>query len=290
MAFIKIPEELLDADITAAQFRVIVNLIKYSFDDGHSYIGYTKLAAACKTDKSAVIKSIKELERRRFLTVSQRGKFNRSNDIKLTLDEGLKSYRPTCGDFSAGETVGSVCELPTVSALNTPKGCQNTTPQGCLKPTLGCQNTTPYKDIRFKYLDLNLNTRETGCLKATPGANSNYIAPDDVASGRTMPGGDADIVAENSAKEVQAAAAQTELEDFCLVSAFFEAFPGLQSWVNISRIGGYIGLQPIGSLGKQRLDVESSKVSGWFGLRGVKLVFVPVNKVLKGQILKGSAA
>lgn len=137
MAFIKIPEELLDADITAAQFRVIVNLIKYSFDDGHSYIGYTKLAAACKTDKSAVIKSIKELERRRFLTVSQRGKFNRSNDIKLTLDEGLKSYRPTCGDFSAGETVGGVCEPSTVLSLNTPKGCQNTTPQGCLKPTMG---------------------------------------------------------------------------------------------------------------------------------------------------------
>ena len=288
MAFIKIPEEILDADITAAQFRVIVNLIKYSFDDGHSYIGYTKLAAACKTDKSAVIKSIKELERRRFLTVSQRGKFNRSNDIKLTLDEGLKSYRPTCGDFSAGETVGGVCEPSTVLSLNTPKGCQNTTPQGCLKPTLGCQNTTPHKDIRFKYLDLNLNTRETGCLKATPGANSNYIAPDDVASGRTMPGGDADTVAENSAKEVGAAPTQTELEDFCLVSAFFEAFPELEPWVRFSKVGGYFALQPIGKLGKQRLDGEAQKVSGWFALRGAKLVFEAATKVLKGQILRGA--
>ena len=114
--------------------------------------------------------------------------------------------------------------------------------------------------------------------------------PADVAAGRTMPDGDANAVAQNSAKEVQAAPVQTELEDFCLVSAFFEAFPGLQPWINLSRIGGYIGLQPIGKFGKQHLDAEGEKVRGWFDLRGVKLVFVPVNKVLKGQILKGSAA
>lgn len=282
MSFVKLPEELLDADITAAQFRILANLIKYSFDDGHSYIGYTKLAEACYTSKGFIIKSIKELEQKGFIQVSHRGKFSRSNDIVLTFDNGLKKCRKSGENLSDTARKGSLNE--------TPQGSLNETPQGSLNETRGSLNETPHKDIRFKYQDLNLNTRDTGSLLNTPRANSDYIAPADVTAGRTIPDGDADAIAENSAKEVQAAAAQTELEDFCLVSAFFEAFPGLQSWVNISRIGGYIGLQPIGSLGKQRLDVESSKVSGWFGLRGVKLVFVPVNKVLKSQILKGSAA
>ena len=282
MSFVKIPDELLDADITAAQFRILANLIKYSFDDGHSYIGYTKLAEACYTSKGFIIKSIKELEQKGFIQVSHRGKFSRSNDIVLTFDNGLKKCRKSGEHLSDTARKGSLNE--------TPQGSLNETPQGSLNETHGSLNETPHKDIRFKYQDLNLNTRDTGSLLNTPRANSDYIAPADVTAGRTIPDGDADAIAENSAKEVLAAPAQTELEDFCLVSAFFEAFPGLQSWVNISRIGGYIGLQPIGSLGKQRLDVESSKVSGWFGLRGVKLVFVPVNKVLKGQILKGSAA
>lgn len=277
MAFVKIPEELLDADITAAQFRILANLIKYSFDDGHSYIGYTKLAEACYTSKGFIVKSMKELEEKGFVQISHRGKFSRSNDVLLTFENGLKKRRAS-GEILAG--------APLKGSLNeTPKGSLNESPKGSLNESHGSLNETPHKDIRFKYQDLNLNTRETGCLKETPGANSNYIAPDDVASGRTMPGGDADTVAENSAKEVQAAPTQTELEDFCLVSAFFEAFPGLRPWINISRIGGYIGLQPIGKLGEKHLDDNGAKVRGWFGLRGVKLVFVPVNKVLKGQIL-----
>lgn len=280
MAFIKIPEELLNADISATQFRVIATLIKYSFDDGHSYIGYTKLAEACNIGKQAAIFAIRDLEVKKYLTRTQRGKFNRSNDIKLTLEEGLKAGRSTCGDVPADPSA--------VYENHTPQGSLNHTPTEYENHTLGYENHTPHKDIRFKYQDLNLNTRETGYLNHTPGANSNYIAPDDVASGRTMPGGDADIVAENSAKEVQAAPTQTELEDFCLVSAFFEAFPELEPWVRFSKVGGYFALQPIGKLGKQRLDGEAQKVSGWFALRGAKLVFEAATKVLKGQILRGA--
>ena len=288
MAFVKIPEELLDADITAAQFRILANLIKYSFDDGHSYIGYTKLAEACYTSKGFIVKSMKELEEKGFVQISHRGKFSRSNDVLLTFENGLKKRRVS-GEILAGAPLkGSLNETPKRSLNESPKGSLNESPKGSLNESHGSLKETPHKDIRFKYQDLNLNTRETGSLNHTPGVNSKYMEPDDVASGRTMPGGDADTVAENSAKEVGAAPTQTELEDFYLVSAFFEAFPELEPWVRFSKVGGYFALQPIGKLGKQRLDGEAQKVSGWFTLHGAKLVFESATKVLKGQILRGA--
>lgn len=157
----------------------------------------------------------------------------------------------------------------------------------------GCQNTTPHKDLNFKNLNLKTKTRaqayEDGCLKPTDtdaeSPEKRKTEPDDVASGRTMPDGDADTVAKNSAKEVQAAPTQTELEDLCLVSAFFEVFPELQSWVNISRIGGYIGLQPIGKIAEKRINIAGGMIREWFEHKGVNLVFIPSTQVLKGQIL-----
>ena len=280
MSFVKIPDELLDADITAAQFRILANLIKYSFDDGHSYIGYTKLAEACYTSKGFIIKSIKELEQKGFIQVSHRGKFSRSNDIVLTFDNGLKKCRKSGEKISDTARKGSLNE--------TPQGSLNETPQGSLNETYGSLNETPHKDIRFKYQDLNLNTRETGSLLNTPRANSNYIAPDDVASGRSMP--DGEQVAESSARKDEVESAQTELEDFCIISAFFEVFPAIKPWINISKVGGYIAIQPIGILGERYFSEIKERAAGWFALHNIKLVFVPANQKLKGQLLKGGAA
>ena len=280
MSFVKIPDELLDADITAAQFRILANLIKYSFDDGHSYIGYTKLAEACYTSKSAIIKALAKLQEKGFIQISHRGKFSRSNDIVLTFDNGLKKCR------KSGEKISDTARKGCLN--DTPQGCLNDTPQGCLNDTYGCLNDTPHKDIRFKYQDLNLNTRETGSLLNTPRANSNYIAPDDVASGRSMP--DGEQVAESSARKDEVESAQTELEDFCIISAFFEVFPAIKPWVNISKVGGYIAIHPIGPLGEKYFGEIKERAAGWFALRNIKLVLVPANQKLKGQLLKGGAA
>ena len=278
MSFVKIPDELLDADITAAQFRILANLIKYSFDDGHSYIGYTKLAEACYTSKSAIIKALAKLQEKGFIQISHRGKFSRSNDIVLTFDSGLKKCR------KSGEKISDTARKGCLN--DTPQGCLNDTPQGCLNDTQGCLNDTPHKDIRFKYQDLNLNTRETGSLLNTPRANSNYIAPDDVASGRSMP--DGGQAAESSAKEVSVAGVQTEIEDFCIFSAFFESFPTLKPWINIAKVGNSIEIQPIGYLGEKYLGEIKDRAAGWILMREMKPVFVPENQKLNGILFKGA--
>ena len=296
MSYIAIPEELLEVNISAAQFRALIHIIKNTYSSGKyagcCCLGYRILADKCFTDKSAIIKTIRQLEGLGFIEIDKREKFNRSNALRLTLENGLKRCRSGMAVPERGSFYG--CQNTTDNGCQntTDNGCQNTT-QGCLKTTLGCQNTTPHKDLNFKNLNLKTKTRaqayEDGCLKPTDtdaeSPEKRKTEPDDVASGRTMPDGDADTVAKNSAKEVQAAPTQTKLEDFCLVSAFFEVFPELQSWVNISRIGGYIGLQPIGKIAEKRINIAGGMIREWFEHKGVNLVFIPSTQVLKGQIL-----
>ena len=279
MSFVKIPDELLDADITAAQFRILANLIKYSFDDGHSYIGYTKLAEACYTSKGFIIKSIKELEQKGFIQISHRGNFSRSNDITLTFDRGLKKSRKSGENLSGAARKGSLNE--------TPQGSLNETPQGSLNETEGSLNETPHNDIRFKYQDLNLNTREQGSLLNTPISSSIEKKEfSDVAENLSMP--DGGQAAESSAKEVSVAGIQTEIEDFCIFSAFFESFPTLKPWINISKVGNSIEIQPIGYLGEKYLGEIKDRAAGWISMRAMKPVFIPANKKLNGTLFKGA--
>ncbi len=235
-------------------------------------------------------KSIKKLQNLNFLKIKHRGNlinesYGISNDIELTISDGLK-FLENGGSPEKGDLyLNNAGHLPLNNAGHLPKKKADLPKKWADLPL----NEAGHIDDRFK-INLDLNKPRARGSAPAPAHTREQNEPADVTAGRTIPDGDADAIAENSAKEVQAAAVQTELEDFCLVSAFFEDFPGLEPWVRFSKVGGYFALQPIGNLGKQRLDVESSKVRSWFDLHGAKLIFESATKVLKGQILKGSAA
>ena len=294
-SFVKLPSKLLfNPEISSLELRLLGVLMFHAAmnktEPGHIKYGAEKLGKQIGVGRIACRKALLNLENFRLIKIKHRGNlanesYGLSNDIELTVSDGLKVLEnggsPETGDQYLNDT-GNQYLNDTGHPYLKDTGVY-------LKDTGVYLKDTGHIDDRFK-INLDLNKPKAREGAPAPARMRGQNEPADVAAGRTMPDGDANAVAQNSAKEVQAAPVQTELEDFCLVSAFFEAFPGLQPWINLSRIGGYIGLQPIGKLGKQHLDAEGEKVRGWFGLRGVKLVFVPVNKVLKGQILKGSAA
>ena len=271
MAFIKLPEELLDADITAAQFRILANLIKYSFDDGHSYIGYTKLAEVCFTNKSFIIKSIKELEKKGFIQVTHRGTFSRSNDIKLTFENGIKNFRKSGGDYSGKSPKGCL--------NSTPKGCLNDTPRGCLNDTHGCLNDTPYKDKRFKYQDLNLNTREEGCLNDTPRVNSKYIESNDVTFDKTMPDG-GQAAGSSASNQIGSEFGENDKK----ITAFINRkYPNFKAWYTLSRdVHGSYFINPITSF-VRRIIPNSDVVT--LAPDGVSVCSYPANE-MRGNFVK----
>lgn len=275
MAFVKVPEELLDADITAAQFRILANLIKYSFDDGHSYIGYAKLAAACYTSKGFIIKSIKELEQKGFLRISHRGDFSRSNDIMLTLENGLKKCRTSEGNSSGTALKGSLNE--------TPKGSLNETPKGSLNETRGSLNETPHKDIRFKYQDLNLNTREEGSLLNTPRVHSNNIAPDDLTSGRSMPSQQA---GERLAKRVSAEPLAAKDEVLSVWRDCEAHFKDISADLELFQVGKSFGIRKKSKFALTD-DIRAQEVQSWLSERGIIATVIDSGKHYLGEIVIG---
>ena len=275
MAFVKIPEELLDADITAAQFRILANLIKYSFDDGHSYIGYAKLAAACYTSKGFIIKSIKELEQKGFLRISHRGDFSRSNDITLTLENGLKKCQTSEGNSSGTALKGSLNE--------TPKGSLNETPKGSLNETQGSLNETPHKDIRFKYQDLNLNTREEGSLLNTPRVHSNNIAPDDMTSGRSMPSQQA---GEGLAKRVSAEPLAAKDEVLSVWRDCEAHFKDISADLELFQVGKRFGIRKKSKFALTD-DIRAQEVKSWLSEHGIIATVVDSGNYYMGEIVIG---
>ena len=173
--FIKLDDDVLNADITATELRVICNLLKFSFDDNCSYIGYSKLADFCKISRQQAINCIKSLSAKKFIQVSQRGSFNRSNEIKLTIDEGLKASRHSGGNDEESKNLTS-------------EGSKNLTPYWSKNLTNESKNLTPYKEERFKYQDLNLkNGTESKNLTTNDAANKEELATADRAAVRSMP-------------------------------------------------------------------------------------------------------
>ncbi len=227
MSFIKLPTELLEADITPAQLKILANLIRYSFEDAHTYIGYSKLAESCRTSKSAIIKAIKTLEQKGFLTIQHRGVFSRSNDITLTIEKGctLSANRGAAGS-------------PKGCLNDTPKGCLNDTPKGCLNDTHRCLNDTPHIDK-----DLNTNIyfnsqNNIGCLNDTPKKAENQSEPADVAAGLS-------IANQESAKGVQVASSRFRAKDIQLFELLNKKI--FQWWVDFDllRIGNQYKLRPL---------------------------------------------
>lgn len=287
MAFIQIPIEIITVgNLTNAEKVLAAALIYFQWKETNiTYIGSYKLAEFLNTSRAAITRGLKDLESKKYIIINQRKNGSKSNEILLTFERGI--------EFA----LGGVQAPPKGTQIESPEGNQFDTPEGNQIGTMGNQSDTPgtqidspHKDIIFKYQDLNLNTRETETQFDTPRVHPKYIEPADGTAGRSISDGDAIDSVENSATDVGAAAAQTELEDYCLVSAFFEVFKELAAWVYLSRVGGYIAIQGIGKIGERKLDEVREKVAGWFEIRRVKLAFLPANEKNKGIILNREAA
>ena len=102
MSYVTIPEELLQVDISAAQLRLLIHLINNTYSSGKyagcCCLGYQEIAKLCFTHKGAAINTIKQLEELGFVEINRRERFNRSNAIKITLENGYGCCRRKSGD------------------------------------------------------------------------------------------------------------------------------------------------------------------------------------------------
>ena len=207
MSFVKLPEEILtDPNITDLQIRIIANLIKYSYNDNKSYIGYDKLAEACMVTKRAIINNINKLSSLGFLRVNHRGNFSKSNEIELTLKNGLgvNEYSPLTGS----------------------QGVNADSPQGE-------RRFTPHIDLKFKNLDLNFKNGD-GVNADSP--LEKKTASVDLATDRSMP--IAGQAGENTRQE------NDYVENLRL--QLQTHFSGNSQWINIVEANGSIGLKLTG--------------------------------------------
>ena len=301
MSFVMIPEELLEVNISAAQLRALVHIINNTYSSGKyagcCCLGYQNLANLCFTNKPVMIKIVQQLEELGFIEINRRERFNRSNAIKLTLENGYERCWSKIGGCS-GNTNNERCLNDTFKrclnttderCLNTTfQGCQNTT-QGCLNTTLGCLNDTPHIDLKFKNQDLKTKNAcaraGQGCLNDTfdkSVAEGDQIAPADVAAGRSMPGrGQA---AHESAKEVRAAAGAAKDADLDLLDAMRAKFTDIFADLSLSRAGNTYILR---KKGKYALieDVRLREVLYWLCNRGLDARIMDESARVLGEVL-----
>lgn len=272
MSFVMIPEELLEVNITPAEFRLLVQLINASYGidkpSGICYWGYKNLASQFNTDKSAVIKQINHLIELGFLERAPRDPKYRAQPLKLTLSHGINRNRRPVGGLGDDSTESL-------------QGCLNDTPKGCL-------NDTPHKDLKFKYPDLNTQknacAREEGCLKdtLTNGGEDNQIAPTDVAVGRSMPDGGQAAKSSAGNEEVSAGAAKTKNQ--ILVDDMRAAFTDIFADLSLSMAGNTYILR---KKGKYALieDVRLREVLYWMMRRGLDARILDPNTRVLGETL-----
>ena len=271
MSFVMIPEELLEVNITPAEFRLLVQLINASYGidklSGICYWGYKNLASQFNTDKSAVIKQINHLIELGFLERAPRDPKYRAQPLKLTLSHGINRNRRPVGGLGDDSTESL---------------------QGCLNDTPGCLKDTPHKDLKFKYPDLNTQknacAREEGCLKdtLTNGGEDNQIAPTDVAVGRSMPDGGQAAKSSAGNEEVSAGAAKTKNQ--ILVDDMRAAFTDIFADLSLSMAGNTYILR---KKGKYALieDVRLREVLYWMMRRGLDARILDPNTRVLGETL-----
>ncbi len=287
MAFVMIPEELLTVKLSSAQFRALIQIINNTYSSGKyagcCCLGYQNLANLCFTTKGAIISTVKQLDELGFIEIDRREKFNRSNALRLTLENGFNRLRRKIGDFSGGDPQGSLNSTDERSFNSTYKGSLNDT-EGSLNSTLGSLNSTPHIDLKFKNLDLKTkqraHTREEKSLKDT----DEYTAPADVAAGRLKPSQQA---GEGLAKEVMASSSQLDIDDLCLWQGFVEAYPRRYPWFQLVRVKNQLLLRGIGKMGDSMLTAAWDDVAGWFSLRGRNVAKAEQNKRFNGEIVIG---
>lgn len=275
MAFIKIPVDVIKHNnLTPVEKITLGAIIYYSYDNTKiSRIGSYKLAEFIYGDKkysATVRRTLKSLENKRYISIKSRRNLGKSYEIYIAFEDGLSAFE------------GTQINNPERNQQDSSLGNHSDSPRWNHDDSRGNHSDSSYNDIRFKNQDLNLNAEIVNRNQD----DSTYIEPADVAADRSMP--DGGQAAESSAKEVSVAGIRTEIEDFCIFSAFFESFPTLKPWINISKVGNSIEIQPIGYLGEKYLGEIKDRAAGWISMRDMKPVFVPANQKLNGTLFKGA--
>ncbi len=287
MSFVMIPEELLDVDLSAAQFRALIHIINNTYSTGKyagcCCLGYRILADRCFTTKAAMINTVRQLEQLGFVEIDKREKFNRSNALRLTLEDGLKRCSsgmavPDCSSFYGYEK-----DTDDRYENNTDKGYENNT-LGYLKDTDGYLKDTPHIDLKFKNQDLkNKNAcarAEHGYLKNTD--EESKTAPADIAAGRSKP--DGGQAAESSAGNERDGATAAKSEDRLLLGAMKARFTDIFDDLSVSRAENTYILRKKGRFALIE-DVRLKEVAGWLSLRGYAVKIMPDDCRLAGEVL-----
>lgn len=287
MSFVMIPEELLEVDISAAQLRALIHIINNTYSSGKyagcCCLGYQNLADLCYTHKGAAINTLKQLEQLGFIEINRRDRFNRSNAIRLTLENGYERCRSKSGDCSDNNLERSLNRTDERSLNHTPERSLNRT-LGSLNRTEGSLNRTPHKDLKFKNQDLktkNVRVRvKEGSLNRT--LEDNQIAPTDVAVGRSMPDGGQAAKSSAGDEEVSAGAAKTKNQ--ILVDDMRAAFTDIFADLSLSMAGNTYILR---KKGKYALieDVRLREVLYWMMRRGLDARILDPNTRVLGETL-----
>lgn len=287
MSFVMIPEELLEVDISAAQLRALIHIINNTYSSGKyagcCCLGYQNLADLCYTHKGAAINTLKQLEQLGFIEINRRDRFNRSNAIRLTLENGYERCRSKSGDCSDNNLERSLNRTDERSLNHTPERSLNRT-LGSLNRTEGSLNRTPHKDLKFKNQDLktkNARVRvKEGSLNRT--LEDNQIAPTDVAVGRSMPDGGQAAKSSAGNEEVSAGAAKTKNQ--ILVDDMRAAFTDIFADLSLSMAGNTYILR---KKGKYALieDVRLREVLYWMMRRGLDARILDPNTRVLGETL-----
>ena len=295
MSFVMIPEELLEVDISAAQLRALIHIINNTYSSGKyagcCCLGYQNLADLCYTHKGAAINTLKQLEQLGFIEINRRDRFNRSNAIRLTLENGYERCRSKSGDCSDNNLERSLNRTDERSLNHTPERSLNRTDErslnrtlGSLNRTEGSLNRTPHKDLKFKNQDLktkNARVRvKEGSLNRT--LEDNQIAPTDVAVGRSMPDGGQAAKSSAGDEEVSAGAAKTKNQ--ILVDDMRAAFTDIFADLSLSMAGNTYILR---KKGKYALieDVRLREVLYWMMRRGLDARILDPNTRVLGETL-----
>lgn len=279
MSFVMIPEELLEVDISAAQLRALIHIINNTYSSGKyagcCCLGYQNLADLCYTHKGAAINTLKQLEQLGFIEINRRDRFNRSNAIRLTLENGYERCRSKSGDCSDNNLERSLNRTDERSLNRT---------LGSLNRTEGSLNRTLHKDLKFKNQDLktkNARVRvKEGSLNRT--LEDNQIAPTDVAVGRSMPDGGQAAKSSAGNEEVSAGAAKTKNQ--ILVDDMRAAFTDIFADLSLSMAGNTYILR---KKGKYALieDVRLREVLYWMMRRGLDARILDPNTRVLGETL-----
>ena len=281
MSFIMIPEELLAIDISATQFRALIHIMNNTYSSGKyagcCCLGYQNLANLCFTNKPTIIKIIQQLEQLKFIEINRREKFNRSNAIKLTLENGLICLWNELRD-SSGDT-------PKGYLKDTNDRYLKVTDKGYLKITEGYLKDTPYIDLKFKNLDLKNKNARDGCLKDTfeKLSGEKKIAFSGVAENRstTNTGGQA---AESSAKRVIADGVTAKAQDLYILQTIKARFTSIFEDLSLSKAGNTYILRKKGKFALIE-DVRLSEVAEWLRAAGLCVQTGDYNSRLAGETL-----